>query len=99
MDYPRKARLKILGHARIEDAEDAPERTQQPATEGEGRVERLFPIDIAAFDWNCPQFITPRLDAEEIAATVGPEISRLQARIAELEAELKQRDAQEGSEQ
>ncbi len=88
MDYPRKARLKLLGHAVMQSAENAPDLAEQLATEGQGKVERVVTIKIAAFDWNCPQFITPRFDAEEMAALVGPEITRLENRIAELEAEL-----------
>ncbi|WP_102109750.1 pyridoxamine 5'-phosphate oxidase family protein [Oceaniglobus roseus] len=85
MDYPRQARLKLAGHARI--VTDDPALADRLATEGQGRPERCLLIEVAAFDWNCPQFITPRFDADEIAALVGPEIDRLTARIAELEAE------------
>jgi predicted pyridoxine 5'-phosphate oxidase superfamily flavin-nucleotide-binding protein len=88
MDYARKARLKLQGRATMQEAEDAPDLAQQLATEGQGRVERVLTIRIVAMDWNCPQFITPRFDTDEIAAMVGPEMSRLQARIAELEAEI-----------
>ena len=41
-------------------------------------------ITVEAFDWNCPQHLTPRFTAEEITAAVAP----LHARIAELEAAL-----------
>ncbi|MCV6586640.1 MAG: pyridoxamine 5'-phosphate oxidase family protein [Marinibacterium sp.] len=88
MDYPRKARLKLLGRAVMRDAADDPDLAARLAVDGQGRVERLVTIDVAAFDWNCPQFITPRLDAREIAATLGPELTRLETRVAELEAEL-----------
>ena len=88
MDYARKARLKLQGHATLRDAEDAPELVAQLATEGQGRVQRVMTIRILAWDWNCPQFITPRFDAQEMTALIGPEISRLQTRNAELEAEV-----------
>jgi len=87
MDYPRKARLKLLGHARMQNAEDAPELTHALETEDAGRVERVVTISLVAFDWNCPQYITPRFDTEELSALVGPEMSKLETRIAELEAE------------
>ncbi|MFT6023304.1 MAG: putative pyridoxine 5'-phosphate oxidase superfamily flavin-nucleotide-binding protein [Ascidiaceihabitans sp.] len=87
MDYARKARLKLQGYATFQDASDAPELAAQLATEGEGRVERVVTITVETFDWNCPKFITPRFDAGEIAQLVAPEMSRLEARIAELEAE------------
>ncbi|MEM9552035.1 MAG: pyridoxamine 5'-phosphate oxidase family protein [Pseudomonadota bacterium] len=97
MDYFRKARLKILGHARVTDAADDPDTAARLTTDGEGRVERLFLVDVVAFDWNCPKFITPRLDTDEMAATIGPELSRLEGRVAELEAELTALRAQQGS--
>lgn len=87
MDYPRKARMKLQGHATFQNAADDPALAAQLAVEGEGRVERLVTIKLDAFDWNCPQFITPRFDSAEIAQLVGPEMDKLNARIAELEAE------------
>jgi hypothetical protein len=55
MDYPQRARLKILGHARIEDAGQHPELVAKFATpEVQRIVERVFLIDVVSFDWNCP---------------------------------------------
>jgi predicted pyridoxine 5'-phosphate oxidase superfamily flavin-nucleotide-binding protein len=86
MDYPQRTRLKILGHARVEDARDHPELVAQLAdSEMQRTVERLFFIEIVSFDWNCPQHITPRYTIEEIKGIIAP----LQQRIAELEAQLK----------
>ena len=87
MDYPRKARLKLQGRAVFQTAAQEPDLAQRLAVDGQGRVERLVTIEIDAFDWNCPQFITPRFDASEIAQLVAPEMDKLTARIAELEAE------------
>ena len=88
MDYVRKARLKLQGHATLVDAADAPELAEKMQTQGQGRVERFMTIRIAAWDWNCPQFITPRFDTAEMTALVGPELSRLETENAELKAEL-----------
>jgi predicted pyridoxine 5'-phosphate oxidase superfamily flavin-nucleotide-binding protein len=86
MDYPRRERLKILGHARVEDAREHPELVAQLAEPAaRGLVERLFIIDVLSFDWNCPKYITPRYTAAEVETAVAP----LHARIAELEAQLK----------
>jgi uncharacterized protein len=86
MDYPQRTRLKILGHARVEDARQHPELIPELAEpDVQRQVERLFFIDIVSFDWNCPQHITPRYTAEEIKDAIAP----LQQRIAELEAQLK----------
>jgi uncharacterized protein len=86
IDYPRRERLKILGHARVEDARQHPDLVSQ-FSEPEVRriVERLFLIDVVSFDWNCPKYITPRYTAAEVEAAVAP----LRQRIVELEAELK----------
>jgi predicted pyridoxine 5'-phosphate oxidase superfamily flavin-nucleotide-binding protein len=85
MDYPQRARLKILGHARVEDARSHPELVRE-ITEPNERplVERLVLIDVVGYDWNCPKYITPRYTAREIEAFVAP----LRQRIAELEARL-----------
>ena len=86
MDYPHKARLKILGHARVEDASDHADLVARLAEPGlQGGVERLFFIDLVSFDWNCPQHITPRYNLDEIKEDI---VAPLQQRIAELEAEI-----------
>lgn len=86
MDYPQRTRLKILGHARVEDALQHPELVAQLAEpEVQRIVERLFFIEVVSFDWNCPQYITPRYTAAEVEVAVAP----LKQRIAELEALLK----------
>ncbi|MEO0884071.1 MAG: pyridoxamine 5'-phosphate oxidase family protein [Pseudomonadota bacterium] len=66
MDYANRARLKILGHTTVIDADITPDLTATLAVDGQGRVERLFTIDVEAFDWNCPQFITPRFTEAEV---------------------------------
>src|SRR5947209_7592344 len=73
MDYPQRTRLKILGHARVEDARQHPELVQQLAEPGVQRiVERLFFIDLMSFDWNCPKYITPRYTADEMQQVIAP---------------------------
>src|SRR5262245_42845871 len=86
MDYPRRTRLKILGHARVEDARYHPDLVQQLAEPDVQRiVERLFFIEVVGFDWNCPKHITPRYTEQAIEELV----SLLKQRITELEAKLK----------
>jgi uncharacterized protein len=85
MDYQNRARLKILGHARVEDARVHPNLVAQIADPNmRPAVERLVFIDVVSFDWNCPKYITPRYSAEEVEEHVEP----LKRRIAELEAQL-----------
>lgn len=78
MDYPNKRRLKLAVHASVRLAEDAPDLAEQLSVPGEGRVERLFLFDVEAFNWNCPQFITPRFTQDEVNAAVGPALQELE---------------------
>jgi uncharacterized protein len=85
MDYPNRTRLKILGYARVEDAQSHPDLAAQLSNPGmRARVERIVFIDVVSFDWNCPKYITPRYSLEEVEELSGS----LKARISELEAEL-----------
>ena len=48
------------------------------------QIERAFLIHVDAFDWNCPQHITPRYTEEELAEHLSPlkaEIARLKSRL------------------
>ena len=67
MDYPHRKRLKILGHMRVEDvSEVTPEiLTAIDLPDYKARIERVMFIDVAAFDWNCPQHITRRYTEQE----------------------------------
>jgi uncharacterized protein len=88
MDYPARTRLKILGRARVEDARARPDLVAAVAdVETQRVVERVFLIDVVAFDWNCPKYIAPRYPAAEIEALAAP----LRRRIAELEEELRRK--------
>jgi uncharacterized protein len=85
MDYPNRTRLKILGHARVDDAKLHPDLAGRLAHPGmKARAERIVFIDVVSFDWNCPKYITPRYSLEEVEELVGP----LKTRITELEAQL-----------
>jgi len=73
MDYPTQSRLKILGHLRTLEKEDEPSLYQalRPSDEYRARTERLFVVEISAWDWNCPQHITRRYTVEEIEEFLG----------------------------
>ena len=84
MDYPRRRRLKLFARIELVDlaaSADLAERLALP--EYRGVPERAFLLHLEAFDWNCPQHITPRFTESEIATASAP----LHARLAELEAE------------
>ena len=87
VDYPNQARLKLLGAVRAIDQTSEPDTLAKLApTDYDAKIERGFVIRIEAFDWNCPQHITPRWTADEIQKAVLP----LQKRIEELESQLRQ---------
>jgi predicted pyridoxine 5'-phosphate oxidase superfamily flavin-nucleotide-binding protein len=91
MDYPRRARLKIYAHVEKVALDADPDLAALVADpDYRGRAERIFKLRLEAFDWNCPQHITPRFTEKEVAAAVRP----MQDRLAQLEkenAELKAR--------
>jgi uncharacterized protein len=85
MDYPNRRRLKIYARIEVVEAKDAPELIEKLQDPGyDARVERAMLLRVEAFDWNCPQHITPRYTLEEIEELIEP----LRMRIEELEAEL-----------
>ena len=86
MDYAQQTRLKLLGRMRMYDLGDAPPEVvfEVELPDYRARIERVAVIEVAAFDWNCPQHITPRFTESEVRASIQP----LHDRIAALEAEL-----------
>ena len=84
MDYPNRARLKILAHMEVRELDAASDLASRLALPRyRGKPERAFLLHLETFDWNCPQHITPRFTAAEIETAVSP----LHTRIAALEAE------------
>jgi predicted pyridoxine 5'-phosphate oxidase superfamily flavin-nucleotide-binding protein len=89
MSYPLQARLKILGRAEVLGAKENPELARALIPPGQEKAtERLFRIQVEAFDWNCPQHITRRFTEAQVSEAIRP----LQQRIEELEAQLAERD-------
>ena len=85
MDYPHQTRLKILGRVEIHEHDpEAPALIEsfRPADKSD-IVERVILIHVEAFDWNCPQHITPRYTVEEFQEALDP----VRERLAALEAE------------
>ena len=84
MDYPNRARLKILAHMEVRELDAASDLACRLALPRyRGKPERAFLLHLETFDWNCPQHITPRFTAAEIETAISP----LHTRIAALEAE------------
>jgi hypothetical protein len=79
MDYPRRRRLKLYTRIEARDLAANPDlAVQLKLADYRAVVERAFVLRLEAFDWNCPQHITPRFTATEMAP--------LTARLAQLEA-------------
>ncbi len=84
MDYAHRRRVKLWGEAHV--VEDDPALLQSLMPQGyKARPEQVILFRISAWDTNCPQHIPQKFDAADVAAALA---SR-DARIAELEAELK----------
>ena len=84
VDYPGRHRLKLYARIEARDLAADPALAERLALPGYRAVpERAFLLHLEAFDWNCPQHITPRFTESEIAAAVAP----LHTRLADLEAE------------
>ncbi len=67
VDYPNKRRLKLLGKAKFYLLTDLPEQLQGVFGKdvAQEKVESIVQIDLEAFDWNCPQHLTPRFSEQE----------------------------------
>ena len=88
MDYAHQRRLKIFGRLRFVDtAEDPQVAARLSVADHPGTVERAALITVKAFDWNCPQHITPRFTQAELVEVLAPvhrEIEILRAENARL---------------
>ena len=68
MDYPNRRRLKLMAHTEVIDAAERPDLLAQVEDSGyRAHIERIVLFHVVAFDWNCPQHITPRFTEEELA--------------------------------
>lgn len=84
MDYANRRRLKVWGRAEAREVgEDAGLAASLAVPGYPARVERAVLVRVEAFDWNCPQHISPRFTAEEVGEATAP----LRQRLATLEAE------------
>jgi len=84
IDYANRQRVKIWGEARIvEDNEQLIEQFMPQAYKA--RAEQAIVFEVSAWDANCPQHIPVRYEAEDVERA----LAERDARIAELEAELR----------
>jgi predicted pyridoxine 5'-phosphate oxidase superfamily flavin-nucleotide-binding protein len=91
MDYAARARMKIYARVEAVALDADPALTEQVVDpHAKARPERILRLRLEAFDWNCPQHITPRFTEAEIAQAIAPLRERLDALEAE-NAELRTR--------
>ena len=87
MDYAHRARLKIYAHIEAVALDADPALTELVTVPGyKATPERIFRVRLEAFDWNCPQHITPRFTQEQVSEAVRPLRERLEALQAEVDA-------------
>jgi predicted pyridoxine 5'-phosphate oxidase superfamily flavin-nucleotide-binding protein len=80
MDYPNRRRLKLYAHVEARDlTADAKLAAELTLPGYRAKVERALLIHLAAFDWNCPQHITPRFSQAELEPSLAPFRARLEA--------------------
>tara|TARA_R110000787_G_C13437822_1_gene446122 strand:+ start:4072 stop:4686 length:615 start_codon:yes stop_codon:yes gene_type:complete len=86
IDYPTKTRLKIFAKAEVVEISDNPNLLDLlDLKDYKFRPERMIVFHIEAYDWNCPQHITPRYTVKEIEQAFSPQ----QKYIDSLEKEIK----------
>lgn len=88
VDYAHRVRLKLLGRLAVKDLapDDAlAEALIDPAYRA--RPQRAMVITVEGYDWNCPQHIPVRFDAEDVQRALDERDQRivaLEARLAAL---------------
>ncbi len=89
MDYENRARLKILGHLKMQHAKDAdPSLCEKLETKGQGKVDRVATIEVTAIDWNCPKYIPQLINIEKVKAFTRHQLQELQEENEALKKEL-----------
>ncbi len=92
MDYPHRTRLKLYARAEMISLESRPEllpRLMPPSFKA--KPERFVLLHVEAYDWNCPQHITPRFTQEELQDALESQrayVEGLQREMEELRARL-----------
>lgn len=73
MDYANQRRLKIWGRAKVVHESENPSLIAQLENPNyRARIERALVIHVEAYEWNCPQHITPRFTEAEIKELIAP---------------------------
>lgn len=85
VDYAHRVRLKLLGHLQVHDLTAGDALGARLLTPGyKARAQRAMTIHVEGFDWNCPQHIPHRFEAEDVERA----LAERDARIKTLEHQL-----------
>jgi predicted pyridoxine 5'-phosphate oxidase superfamily flavin-nucleotide-binding protein len=87
MDYPNRTRLKMFVQTEERSLDDDPALSAALTLPGyKAKIERALIFHLEAFDWNCPQHITPRYTKEELQ----PVLDSMESQLRQLQAENRQ---------
>ena len=85
VDYAQRVRLKVLGRLTVRDLSAQDALTRILVDPGyRAQAQRAMVITVEGFDWNCPQHIPVRIDADDVQRALDAR----DARIAALQAQL-----------
>jgi len=86
VDYARRVRLKLLGHLAVKDLTPRDPLASTLIDPGyRARPQRAMIITVEGFDWNCPQHIPVRIDAEDLQRALDERDTRIAALQAEVD--------------
>jgi predicted pyridoxine 5'-phosphate oxidase superfamily flavin-nucleotide-binding protein len=92
ISYPHQARLKMYAQARIIHLDENPGLFDEiDPHDYKHKPERMVVLEIQAYDWNCPQHITPRYTADEVESAFASQrkyVSDLETENKRLKEEL-----------
>lgn len=92
LSYPLQARLKIYAEAEIIEIDENHKLYEDLRPQDyKFKPERMMIFHIKAYDWNCPQHITPKYSIEEIQELFEPQkeyIKTLEQEVRSLKEKL-----------
>ena len=89
MDYANRRRLKIWGRARVVNERNEPDMLAKlELADFRAPVERGIVIQVEAFDWNCPKYITPRYNQRDVESLLAQARQQKAAEVQHTPASL-----------
>ena len=85
MDYPNRRRLKVLGRMETISLSDSENINLLEDPDYGAKTERGFVVHVEAYDWNCPQHITPRYDEQTVQKLLNEQENLFKRAIQDIE--------------